>query len=60
MSFGLQFGAPVLSTQAVVSQLLGGSGLTTAERNYLDVSGNHNSQFDLGDFLGWVQATGAP
>jgi immune inhibitor A len=59
MSFGLQFGAPALSLQAVIAQLLAGSGLTAAERNYLDVSGNHNSQFDLGDFLAWVQAMGA-
>jgi hypothetical protein len=60
MSFRLLFGTPALSTQAVVGQILNGSGLTAAERNLLDLNGNHNSQFDLGDFLAWVQATGAP
>jgi hypothetical protein len=60
MSFRLQFGLPALSTQAVVSQLLTGTGLSAAEQSYLDLNGNHNSQFDLGDFLAWVDATGAP
>lgn len=60
MSFRLLFGTPALSTQAVVAQLLTGSGLTPAEMSYLDLNGNHNSQFDVGDFLAWVNATGAP
>jgi immune inhibitor A len=60
MSFRLVFGAPALSTQAVVGQLLNGAGLTPAQQNYLDLNGNRSSQFDLGDFLAWVQATGAP
>ena len=60
MSFRLLFGAPALSTQAVVGQLLSGTGLTAAELSYLDLNGNRNSQFDLGDFLAWVKATGAP
>ena len=60
MSFRLQFDTPALSTQAVVGHLLTGSGLTPAEQNYLDLNGNHNLQFDVGDFLAWVQATGAP
>jgi M6 family metalloprotease-like protein len=60
MSFRLQLGLPALSTQAVVSQLLTGSGLSAAELSYLDLNSNRNSQFDLGDFLAWVDATGAP
>jgi immune inhibitor A len=60
MSFRLLFGPPMPSTQAVVAQLLTGSGLTPADQNYLDLNGNRNSGFDLGDFLAWVQATGAP
>ena len=60
MSFRLLFGAPAPSTQAVVGQMLTGSGLTLAEQNYLDLNGNRSSQFDLGDFLAWVAATGAP
>ena len=60
MAFRLQFGPPALTTQAVVAQLLTGSGLPPAGLNYLDLSGNKNGRFDLGDFLAWVDATGAP
>ena len=49
------------STAAVVAQLLNGtSTLTVAQLDDLDQLGNNNGRFDLGDFLAWVQATGAP
>jgi len=49
------------STAQVVAQLLTGSStLTVAQLGDLDQLGNNNSVFDLGDFLAWVQATGAP
>jgi len=60
MTFRLQFGALTVATSAVVSQLLNGTGLTPVETDYLDAAGNHNGQFDVGDFLAWVDATGAP
>ena len=60
MTFRLQFGALTLATSTVVSQLLNGTGLTPVETDYLDAAGNHNGQFDVGDFLAWVDATGAP
>ena len=48
-------------TADVVAQLLyGASGLTPAQLADLDALGNYNGSFDLGDFLAWVQATGAP
>ena len=53
------FLAPVPTT-AVVSQLLAGTGLTTGQQADLDQLGNANGRFDLGDFLAWVNATGAP
>jgi M6 family metalloprotease-like protein len=59
MAFRLVFGAPPLSTQAVIQQILAGNGLTAADQNYLDLIGNDNAQFDLGDFLAWVNAGGA-
>ena len=58
MSFRLGVGAPAIAGQAVVQQLLSGTGLTTGDQNYLDLSGNHNAQFDVGDFLAWVVAGG--
>jgi len=49
------------NTVDVVSQLLNGSSaLTAAQLGDLDQLGNNNGEFDLGDFLAWVQATGAP
>jgi len=49
------------STAEIVAQLLNGSSaLTAAQLGDLDQLGNGNGGFDLGDFLAWVQATGAP
>lgn len=49
------------NTADVVAQLLNGtSSLTAAQLSDLDQLGNNNGIFDLGDFLAWVQATGAP
>jgi len=53
--------APTLATAAVVSHLLNGTTtLTVDERRYLDLIGNRNGLFDVGDFRAWVDATGAP
>jgi M6 family metalloprotease-like protein len=48
-------------TADVVAQLLNGtSPLTASQLLDIDALGNYNGSFDLGDFLAWVQATGAP
>jgi M6 family metalloprotease-like protein len=50
-----------LATADVVAQLLNGSSsLTPTDLGALDALGNSNGGFDLGDFLAWVQTTGAP
>ncbi|HEU5262398.1 MAG TPA: M6 family metalloprotease domain-containing protein [Gemmatimonadales bacterium] len=49
-----------IATAAVVSQLLSGTGLTPQQQADLDQLGNANGEFDVGDFLAWVNATGAP
>jgi len=60
-AFSLSVVAPTLATDAVVAQLLGGTGgLTVDELRYLDLLGNRNGFFDVGDFKAWVDATGAP
>jgi len=60
-TFSLSTTAPLLSTATVVAELLNGTGpLSIGAVTYLDLLGNHNGQFDLGDFLAWVNATGAP
>jgi len=58
--FGLTITTPTLATAAVVTRLLTGSGsLSADDLKYLDLLGNQNNTFDVGDFLAWVQATGA-
>jgi M6 family metalloprotease-like protein len=53
--------ANFLTTADVVTQLLGpGSPLSPAQWQALDQNGNNNGVFDVGDFLAWVKATGAP
>src|SRR5215831_12364895 len=52
--------APTLAVAAVLGQLLAGSGsLSPSDLAYLDFIGNRNNIFDVGDFLAWVQLTGA-
>ncbi len=58
--FSVTITAPTLATAAVVTRLLTGAGsLSTDDLKYLDLLGNQNNTFDVGDFLAWVQATGA-
>jgi M6 family metalloprotease-like protein len=59
--FQIAVAAPLLQTAAVVSDLVqGATRLTADERRYLDLIGNRNGLFDVGDFRAWVDATGAP
>jgi hypothetical protein len=59
--FTMSVSAPTLATADVVTQLLGsGAPLNADQLRYLDFLGNNNSAFDVGDFLAWVKATGAP
>ena len=52
--------APTLVTADVVSQILGTrSPLSADDLKYLDLLGNDSGGFDVGDFLAWVNATGA-
>jgi len=60
-SFTLSVSVPTLVTADVTAQLLGPtSPLTPDQVRYLDFQGNNNGGFDIGDFLAWVKATGAP
>ena len=45
----------------LTAQLLGPTSPLNADQiRYLDFLGNNNGSFDVGDFLAWVKATGAP
>jgi hypothetical protein len=60
-TFTLSVTAPTLATADVTAQLLGPTAPLNADQiRYLDFLGNSNSMFDIGDFLAWVKATGAP
>ncbi|MEX2156449.1 MAG: M6 family metalloprotease domain-containing protein [Gemmatimonadales bacterium] len=60
-TFTFSVSTPTLATADVVTQLLGPAApLNADEVRYLDYLGNNNTQFDIGDFLAWVKATGAP
>ena len=51
--------APALAVSDVLQQLVGeGNPLSDQDLVYLDLLGNGNTWFDLGDFLSWVEATG--
>jgi M6 family metalloprotease-like protein len=65
MAFRLRFGVGYAGTffnpADVVAQLLGPTApLTPAQLQSLDTNGNNNGSFDVGDFLAFVKATGAP
>ncbi len=58
-TYSITVTAPTLLQANVVSQILRGTGLTADEQRYLDLLGNNNGTFDVGDFAAWVQANGA-
>ncbi len=61
VNFPLTFtvNAPTLIVEAAVDELLNvGTPLTDDQLRYLDLLGNRNGRYDLGDFLAWVKKTG--
>ena len=61
MARGLQSCCTDFVTAEVVAQILQSSTPLNADQvRYLDYLGNNNGFFDVGDFLAWVKATGAP
>ncbi len=61
VSARITFGtAPALATADVVEHLIGMTMPLSADAlAYLDIMGNQNGQFDVGDFLAWVESPGA-
>ncbi len=55
----LSVAAPAVDVTVAVNQLLRlDTALTPEQVRYLDMLGNRNQRFDLGDFLAWVKKTG--
>lgn len=58
-SFTLRVNEPVLTLQQVLTLAFQGPTATTDDRRrYLDMQGNANGTFDLGDVLRWLERTG--
>jgi hypothetical protein len=58
-SLTLSIAAPALTTSAVLARLLGtGGSLTADEIRYLDLLGNRNGEYDVGDFRAFIDKTG--
>ena len=50
---------PTLAFDSVVAHLMGTApSLTPDDLRFLDLLGNRNGRFDLGDFVAWLDATG--
>ncbi len=51
---------PTLAQASVLGQLLSTTNLLTSDDvAYLDIIGNRNGQYDVGDFLAWIERTNA-
>jgi hypothetical protein len=58
-SLTLSVGAPALTTAAVLGVLLGTGGTLSADEiRYLDLLGNRNGRYDVGDFRAFIDKTG--
>ena len=60
-AFSFSVAVPALVSADVIAHILGPTAPLNADQvRYLDFQGNNNLAFDVGDFLAWVKATGAP
>ena len=49
---------PTVVVQAAATDLLGGTPLDAAQQRFLDLQGNDNGKYDVGDFRAYLRATG--
>jgi streptogramin lyase len=57
-TFTVTVTAPAVSVDAAAADLLGGAPLDLTQRRFLDLQGNRNGNFDLGDFRAFLRANG--
>jgi hypothetical protein len=53
-SFQLQVTRPVITAEAVLDRLLGAGSLPQDHQRFLDLVGNRNGRFDIGDVRAWM------
>lgn len=57
-SYTVSITAPTVSVDAASQHLLGGTPLDLTTQRYLDLQGNKNGRFDVGDFRAYLRANG--
>jgi len=57
-AFAVTITVPSVSVDAASQHLLGGAQLDPALQRYLDLQGNNNGRFDVGDFRAFLRANG--
>ena len=57
-SYTVTITAPTVSIDAASQHLLGGQQLDLTSQRYLDLQGNKNGRFDVGDFRAYLRANG--
>lgn len=57
-SFAITIASPFVSVDAASQHLLGGAQLDPALQRFLDLQGNNNGRFDVGDFRAFLRANG--
>ena len=57
-AFTVTVTVPAVTVDAAAADLLGGAPLDLTRRRFLDLQGNRNGNFDIGDFRAFLRATG--
>lgn len=57
-AFAVTIATPTVSADAASQHLLGGAQLDPALQRFLDLQGNNNGRFDVGDFRAFLRANG--
>jgi hypothetical protein len=57
-SYTVTITAPTVSVDGASQHLMGGTPLDLATQRYLDLQGNKNGRFDVGDFRAYLRANG--
>lgn len=57
-SFAITVTDPTVALGDAAAQLLGGAPLDSTQLRFLDLQGNHNGRFDVGDFRAYLRAKG--
>jgi hypothetical protein len=57
-TFTITVTEPTVVVQAAATHLLGGAPVDSVQQRFLDLQGNQNGKFDIGDFRAYLRAIG--